>query len=374
MKGNSFSDIVILAGGIGERLWPASRPDNPKQFMKLNDGTSFLQASIIRGLSLNPLGKILIITRADILKQTCDQCAELKSILSEDEWKKLEQDLCIVAEPVARHTTAPILLACRYIRATGRNDGTVLVLASDHVISPIESFVSDCQKAAELAEKGSFVCFSIPPTEASTGYGYIKQGEILDGDSSCFKIAQFKEKPEAKTAREYLESGQYFWNSGMFGFTCSFFERELSVLEPEVTRAFEVFDDAAYPQSKTLEGIQYIDDWEPMLKAYQTVPAIAVDNAVAEKTKHSASVKASFDWDDVGSWDAFEKHFCRNEGEVASENSNNNFVYSDIPVALCGVDDLIVVIKNGKALVMKKSSSNLMRNLVKKVRENSGNP
>ena len=158
MKGNSFSDIVILAGGIGERLWPASRPDNPKQFMKLNDGTSFLQASIIRGLSLNPLGKILIITRADILKQTCDQCAELKSILSEDEWKKLEQDLCIVAEPVARHTTAPILLACRYIRATGRNDGTVLVLASDHVISPIESFVSDCQKAAELADlHGMFV-------------------------------------------------------------------------------------------------------------------------------------------------------------------------------------------------------------------------
>lgn len=365
----SFTDIVILAGGIGERLWPASRPDNPKQFIKFNDGFSFLQASILRGLYLKPLGKILIITRADLLEPMCGQCAELIKTLPEEDRSKLEKDLCIIAEPVARHTTAPILLACRYIKATGRNDGTVLVLASDHVITPMADFASDCQKAAKLAENGSFVCFSIPPTEASTGYGYIRQGECLSEDGSCFKIAQFKEKPDLKTAQEYLESGEYFWNSGMFGFTCSFFEEELRALEPEVYRAFDVFSEAARPQSKTLNGIQYIDDWEPMEKAYQTVPAIAVDNAIAEKTSKAASVKASFSWDDVGSWDAFEKHFGSSICEIASENSSNNFVYSDIPVALCGVEDLIVVIKNGNALVMKKSSSNMMRNLVKKIKE-----
>lgn len=369
MKDSSFTDIVILAGGIGERLWPASRPDNPKQFIKFNDGFSFLQASILRGLYLKPLGKILIITRADLLEPMCGQCAELIKTLPEEDRSKLEKDLCIIAEPVARHTTAPILLACRYIKATGRNDGTVLVLASDHVINPMADFASDCQKAAKLADNGSFVCFSIPPTEASTGYGYIKQGETVDGDSSCFKIAQFKEKPDLKTAQEYLESGEYFWNSGMFGFTCSFFEKELSTLEPEVYKAFDVFTGAGCPESKILNGIQYIDDWEPMIKAYQTVPAIAVDNAVAEKTSKAASVKATFKWDDVGSWDAFEQHFNQNTGEIASENSSNNFVYSDIPVALCGVEDLIVVIKNGNALVMKKSSSNMMRNLVKKIKE-----
>lgn len=369
MIDSSFTDVVILAGGIGERLWPASRPDNPKQFIKLEDGISFLQASVLRALYLKPRGKILVITRADLLKPMCEQCAGLMDGLSSEDREKLEKDLCVIAEPLARHTTAPILLACRYIKATGRDDGTVLVLASDHVITPVEKFASDCKKAAELAEKGSFVCFSIPPTEASTGYGYIRQGESLSEDGSCFKIAQFKEKPDADTARQYLESGQYFWNSGMFGFTCSFFERELLELEPDVSRAFDSLRNSADPQIKTCCGISYIDDWDLMMKAYETVPAIAVDNALAEKTTHAASVKASFNWDDVGSWDSFEKHFEHNIGEIASEDAGNNFVYSDIPVALCGVEDLIVVIKNGRALVMKKASSGRMRNLVKKIRE-----
>ncbi len=365
-----FSDIVILAGGFGERLWPASRPDFPKQFMTLQDGTSFLQEALLRAVSCNPSGKILIISRPEICETLTKQVNELKARLSGTEAKKIEEDCIVVAEPCSRHTCAPLLLSCKLLKilSPGENH-SILVLASDHVISPIENFVSDCQKASEYADKGKFVCFAIPPTEPSTGYGYIKSGKALDEEKTVFEIDNFKEKPDAETAVKYLESGEYAWNSGMFGFTSSFFENEIKKYESEMYESFKIFDNEKNIDIKMLNSIKYISDCEVMTKSYSEIKSIAVDNAVAERTDSAVCIKSSFKWDDVGSWDAMEKLFDDSGNDTVSVKSRNNFVYSDLPVALCGVEDLIVVAKNGKILVMKKGTSGDMRSVVKQYKD-----
>ena len=371
---SNFTDIVILAGGFGERLWPASRPDFPKQFLSLQNGQSFLQSAVLRSLAVKPSGKILILTRRDILEEMTSQCEKMKTFVSEADWKKICSDLIIVAEPCARHTAAPLLLASKYLNNSDPDKvHNILVLASDHIITPVERFTEDCKKAAEASEKGNFVCFAIKPTEPSTGYGYIKMGEsmkeIKNLSEDVYKIEQFKEKPDLKTAESYLSSGKYCWNSGMFGFTADFFEKEMALYEPTIASDFSVFNKTNLPEIKLLNGIKYVKEWPAMEKAYENVKSIAVDNAIAERTEKAVVVKSTFGWDDVGSWDAFEKLFDKNENTVQIE-AKDNFVYSDIPVALCGVEGLSVVIKNGKALVMKKGTSGFMREVVKQVKEN----
>lgn len=369
MDSQIFTDVIILAGGIGERLWPASRPDYPKQFISLSDGVSFLQSSILRALAVQPTGKIIVITRSDLLQPVSEHCAHLLYDLDEQQRHKLQEDLLILAEPCARHTCAPLMLSCELLELMDNSaPHTMLVLASDHVISPVSAFAADCRKAAATANDGYFVCFAIPPNEPATGYGYIKEGAPISADGNVFAIAQFKEKPDEETARQYLASGSYTWNSGMFAFTSAFFKEEVRRYEPDIAGAFKVFAGAQRPEERTVNGIKYISNWAPMEEAYRSVPAVAVDNAIAERTGRAAAVRASFGWDDVGSWDAFEKLFSKNDSKTVEIKGGNNFVYSDIPVALCGVEDLVVVIKNGSALIMKKGASGMMREVVQKVK------
>ena len=364
----SFSDVIILAGGFGERLWPASSPSFPKQFLSIQNGISFLQASLNRALAVNPSGKIIIITRDDIKNVVAEHCEKLASQVSETYRQKMQDDLYILAEPCARHTCAPLVLACKILNLFDSSEHTMLVLTSDQVIEPAENFVSDCKKAATEAKKGNFVCFAIPPTEPSTGYGYIKHGESISKDETIFKIAQFKEKPDFKTAQEYLSSGMYSWNSGMFAFTDTFFMEEICRYESSIAESFKNLDGASQPDFSLINGIKCISNWLPMAESYKTVKPIAVDNAIAERTQKAVAVKASFSWDDVGSWDAFAKYYKGKDDRTVNIESSGNFCYSDIPVALCGVKDLIIVIKDGKALVMKKGTSNSMRNVVNEMK------
>ena len=374
MEENSkgFSDVIILAGGIGERLWPASRPDSPKQFMSFSDGISFMQSSLLRSLALKPEGKILIITKRDLLEKTIREVTSLSERLTDWQKAKLRADLCVITEPFQRHTSAPLVLAAKILEHADGAEGaghTILVLASDHVISPTEAFVSDGLKAAEAARRGFFVCFAIPPLSPDTGYGYIKAGEALSPDGSVVRIESFQEKPDLETARQYLESGGYAWNSGMFAFTSRFFLEEMRRLAPDVSIAFDDLPPLPAGEIHVKEGIRCVSGWTAMDEAYEKVPSIAVDKSVAERTDRAAAVRASFTWDDVGSWDAFGKYFEENERSTVEISAKNNFVYSDIPVALCGVDNLTVVIKNGMALVMKKGCAGQMREVVKAVKE-----
>ncbi len=360
-----FTDIVILAGGFGERLWPASRPDFPKQFLSINDGISFLQNAIIRSLALKPTGKIVIATRDGLQNEIANQCNMLAEKVSKCDAEKIKNDVLILAEPVAKHTTAPVILSCHLLNMLDSNSNhSILVLTSDHIIEPVEKFVKDAEKAYLTAINNHFVCFGIKPNEPSTGYGYIQTGKAEDSENTIFKIDCFKEKPDLETAKSYLASGNCWWNSGMFAFTADFFIKELQKCTPEIATAFNNIPNGNKPSISNINSIPYVESWAEMNEAYEKTPAIAIDIAVAEKTDEAYIVLASFDWDDVGSWDSFEKH-SKGEGHSELIQSNNCFVYSDIPVAICGVDDITVVIKNGKALVMKKGASPLVRDAVK---------
>ena len=154
--------------------------------------------------------------------------------------------------------------AVRVVWLAEKSEHLILVLTSDQVISPLENFVSDCKKAADFAHQGKFVCFAIPPYEPSTGFGYINMGEPLDSENSVLKIESFKEKPDLETAKAYLASGKYAWNSGMFGFSNSLFESEIKKYENEMYEAFKVFDTAEFPKPELLNSIKYIENWQPL--------------------------------------------------------------------------------------------------------------
>ena len=176
-------------------------------------------------------------------------------------------------------------------------------------------------------------------------------GENITGNSitpKTYKIDTFKEKPDQKTANEYFASGKYFWNSGMFGFTSQFLKSELKKCEPEVSQAFECVSTGKAPELSKIHDIFYISQWQEMEEAYKKTPKIAIDNAIAEKTKNAYAVSTSFNWDDVGSWDAFSKFAEGNENVIAKAESENCFVYSDIPVAFLGYMSLFVAGKNSK--------------------------
>ncbi len=361
-------NILILAGGFGERLWPVSNKDFPKQFMALENGLSFLQRSLERSFLLKPQGKIFIVTRRDILNTTVEQCADFAKTLSTDERKLLEEKLIVIAEPCQKHTAPPIALISRYILAQKEKEQALLVLTSDHIIAPFESFKSDVEKAITQAEKNAFVCFAIPPTEASTGFGYMQVSKTET--ESVFSIDMFKEKPDSETAKRYLEQGNYWWNSGMFCVLPSVFMNELEQYTPELHTAFLPIHPEDSPYIENRNGIQTISTWLYMEHTYNNSIAISVDHAVAEKSEQAFAIKSSFNWQDIGTWDSFASQFKNNNsenatvGNVAQTDCKNCFVYSDAPVVMCGVEDLLVSVKDGNVLIMKKGKSESIKETV----------
>lgn len=375
-----INDIIILAGGFGERLWPASSGSLPKQFLSFSGGLSFLQESIMRAVSVKPNGKIVIITRKDLAEKCAQQCKILSEKFAENDREDFIKKICVLAEPCARHTAAAVMLSSYFsqlasnsVTTADSHGRTILILTSDHVISPKEKFVEDCQKVAVAAEKGFFVCFAIPPKEPSSAYGYIKTGIALEkfgevGNHSIFAIDNFEEKPDAETAKKYLAEGNYWWNSGMFAFSSVALENDMKNLTPEIYDAFEPIRESHLPSPKQINGIDVYENWEALEKVYQTVPSMPIDKAIAEKTKHAAVVRATFDWIDVGNWDVFSSISENSVPKYSEVDSKNNFIYSDIPVVTCGIEDLVIVIKNGAALIMKKGSSSLVKEATQKMK------
>ncbi len=368
-------NILILAGGFGERLWPVSSKEFPKQFMALENGFSFLQRSLERSFLLQPKGNIFIVTRQDILQTTVEQCALYANTLSPENKKCLEEKLIVIAEPCQKHTTPPIALITQYILATQKEELPLLVLTSDHIINPFDAFKSDVEKAIEQATKDGFVCFAIPPTEASIGFGYMQVSKTET--DKIFKIDMFKEKPDSATAKQYLEQGNFWWNSGMFCVLPSIFLQELQLHTSEVTQAFTTLSEDDYPTMREANNIKTISEWKYMEKAYEKSIAISIDHAVAEKTTKAFAIRSSFDWHDIGTWDSFANQFEANNntnttvGNIAQNDCKNCFVYSDAPVVLCGVEDLLVSVKDGNVLIMKKGKSENIKETVKQLTINN---
>ncbi|MDR1105936.1 MAG: mannose-1-phosphate guanylyltransferase, partial [Treponema sp.] len=232
--------------------------------------------------------------------------------------------------------------------------------------------------AAAFAGEGYLVVFGIPPSRPETGYGYIEAGEKLDGrpvPPETFRALSFREKPGEKTAEEFVSSGRFYWNSGMFAFSPRFLLEEFRRAAPLVISPFEKLSAPQNSGFTVKNGLRILENWNGLEEAYAAAPAISFDYAVAEKCGNTAMVKAGFTWLDVGNWDEYSKLLGGTDAEVYAAGSESCFVDSDIPVALCGVSDLVVTVRSGRdgkppsVLIVKKGQSQLVRSVVEAVKK-----
>jgi mannose-1-phosphate guanylyltransferase/mannose-1-phosphate guanylyltransferase/mannose-6-phosphate isomerase len=368
-----INDCLIMAGGSGTRLWPASNSRKPKQFLPAGkDGTdSFFSLSLERAFKVvaGNDGKVIVVTGKTHMPFVIAACSNLNA----DEKKRL----VLIPEPEAKNTAPAIACALAYAGKTLGFNRTMLVLTSDHIIKPLDVFIKDSNLAAQFAQQNKLVIFGISPSEPETGFGYIETAENISED--VYNVAVFHEKPNRETAKQFIASKNYFWNSGMFAFRCDFLAEEYRRLETEVISPFENLktpDKNSYTKTKDL---CVLDKWAGLDKAYNQAKRISFDYAIAEKCAQTVMIRADFDWIDIGSWDDYARLLSNNSPagnigkDIYAAESNNCFVDSDIPVALAGVENLIVVIRSGKdgspptALITQKGKTQLVRDIVEKI-------
>ncbi|WP_461866100.1 mannose-1-phosphate guanylyltransferase/mannose-6-phosphate isomerase [Thermococcus sp.] len=336
---------LILAGGKGTRLWPLSRELMPKQFIKIFDNVSLFQKTVERALLFSKPKEIFVVTNREYRFRVSDELMEMGIEIPEEN---------ILLEPVGKNTLPAIYWGLKTIHENfGKSK--VAVLPSDHLIEANDRYIKAFRTAERLAEK-YFITFGIKPTKAHTGYGYIKPGEKLEGG---YKVAQFKEKPDLKTAKKYVEEG-YYWNSGMFMFDTELFIQETKKLAPDVYEAFE--------ESKSIE------------EAYELVPDISVDYGIMEKTNRAAVVPLNVYWNDLGSfdaiYDAFEKDGTGNaikikglKADYIGIDSQNNLVMTERLTATVGVRDMIIIDTGDALLVASRGESQKVKEVYKRLKE-----
>lgn len=329
---------VILSGGAGTRLWPVSREGHPKPFMKLADGETLIQKTYKRAAALphvyreNNKAKFLTVTNRDYY------------FMSRDELDKVGAMGTFLLEPCGRNTAPAIALAAHRIKERFGAEAIMLVLSADHLISDEAEFFKRVENAVELAssKEEMLVTFGIVPTAPETGFGYIKVGEKLAVGN---RVEAFVEKPDQKTANEYMDSGSYLWNSGMFCFKAGKFLKELSAHAPDVAKyAVDCWDKV---KERALPEVSMIELPEAYFK---DLPDISIDYALMEHSSCVAVVPCNIGWNDIGSWNAIrdlikpDDQNNRASGDAIFVNSTNTFVQSeDRLVAAVGLDHLMII-------------------------------
>ena len=319
--------VLILAGGSGTRLWPLSTKEYPKQFLQLdNSGETLLQKTVNRHLGFVKPEDIFFLTNQ-----------KYRDIIVEQVGEAFEDNL--VLEPVARNTMPAIALAVKFLldKKGASLDDTVIVSTSDHYISPVDKFESCVREAEKLAKEGWIVTFGVKPTEPSIGYGYIQK----DG----YRVKRFVEKPNLEKAEEYLASGEYYWNSGMFIFSIRTIIEELEKYVPEIFRFLE-------------------KKYEHVVDNFENMPSISIDYAIMEKSQKAAFVPLTASWSDIGSFDQLYQNLDKDEnnnvfmGKVVNHGSKNSLVMGkNRLIAVIDVEDLCIVDSGDAILITKRSSS-----------------
>ncbi len=335
---------IILCGGSGTRLWPISRALMPKQFIKLFDNKSLFQLTVERNQS--ECSNFLIVSNAEQYFLASDQMGDL-------DIDKEHQDSKFLLEPVGRNTAPAIALACFALD----KEEIVLVTPSDHLIKDEVAYDKVISRAVKLAKEDNLVTFGIKPEFPETGFGYIE----ADGES----VKAFKEKPDEQTAKEYLEAGNYYWNSGMFAFKAGIFLEELEKYSPEIYNTSK----HAYINANNEDMIRVLH------KDMANIPEDSIDYAVMEKSDKVKVVSSQIGWSDLGSFDALSEEYEKDENgntidsNLIAMNSKENFVYtSNRMVTLADVDDLIVVDTPDALLVSKKGSSQKIKDIVQELK------
>jgi mannose-1-phosphate guanylyltransferase/mannose-6-phosphate isomerase len=343
---------VILSGGAGTRLWPVSRKAHPKPFMKLVDGETLAEKTFKRGLRVAGDAPVLTVTSRDYYFYTRDLYDELVGE---------EHAHPFLLEPVGRNTAPAIAMAAHYLAAKLGDDTCMLVMPADHLIRNEELFASAVNEAAALASRGFLVTFGVHPTHPETGFGYIRRGERIV-NSAGSRVAAFVEKPDAATAAEYVDSGQYEWNSGMFCFTVG------GYLEALEQHAAEVHDCAR----SCWEAMDtFRQPLEIPLEEFAACPSISVDYAVMEHADNCAVVTGDFGWSDIGSWKAISDLYSSDEsgnriqGKAVMVETRDCFVQGERRlVAAVGVNNLVIVDTGDAVLVADREKAQDVKQVV----------
>jgi mannose-1-phosphate guanylyltransferase len=348
--------VVIMAGGRGERFWPMSRLKKPKHLLPIVGDKPMLRQTLDRLPDSIPNNHRFIITNAEQVEAVRQECPDLPP----------EN---IVAEPIGRDTAAAVGLASLLV---SRKDpsATFAILPADAVIQPADSFCEVLNHAFQLASSQEvLVTVSIAPTYPSIGYGYIQKGAPLStqtGDLTAWKVLRFVEKPDLHTAIQYLESGEYFWNAGMFVWNV---RTILSALQSHTPKLYAGLLQIGQALDNGTELTQALKDIYPQLEK------ISVDYAIMEKADNIITIPATFDWDDVGEWPAVSRHAHPDEdgnihkGKTWALDSQNNLIVSnqEHTVALLGIRDTIVVHTNDATLVCSKARAQDIKKLVQEL-------
>jgi mannose-1-phosphate guanylyltransferase/mannose-6-phosphate isomerase len=356
-----------MAGGSGTRLWPASNSLRPKQFLQVDGEHTFFDGALERALAVTnkPDGRVIIIAG----KGHVDHVFKASQKLSAEYRKRI----VLIPEPEAKNTTAAIACGIVYAERTSGTNRDIIVLTSDHIITPLDAFIADAAEAYKQRE--SLIVFGIQPRSPDTGYGYIEAAEALSSQLKLFKVMSFREKPDKQKAEQFIAQGNFYWNSGMFAFSTQFMMEEFNRSAPKLIAGFCALAAPEKSSYVNKEGILALENWSGLEKAYSQAENISFDYAIVEKCTRTVVVVAGFNWLDIGSWDEYVNMLGDTGSEVYSSGGNSCFVDSDIPVALCGVEDLIVVVHSGKdtavpaVLIAKKGETQKVREIVEKIKD-----
>lgn len=345
---------VILSGGAGSRLWPLSRAKYPKQFLPMLGDKSLFVQTLERVATDYGFAAPVVIANEHHRFLVAEQADKAGIKLGS-----------LILEPVGRNT-APAFALAALEAAKANPDELLLFLPSDHVILDTPGFHKAVKAAAKAAAADHLCCFGMAPVRPETGYGYIRQGDSLEGLDGAFRIAEFTEKPDAEAAQTFLEAGDYSWNSGMFLMRASTLLAELETLEPEMLRA------VAAAHANLSADLDFLRVGE---KEFAAVPANSIDYAVMERTSRAAVVPAEFGWSDVGSFSSLaavqqpDAEGNVTSGDVLMENVSNSFIQGDGKmIAAVGVDNLIVVTTDDAVLVASKDQDQDIKKIVERLK------